>query len=627
MKNRFTTVFPVLVALVVGLSSCAAVVPGSALLTGGRSEVANKAAVVEAQPIANVQPETNALPPVQGIVASDLQERLQQVYDQTSPSVVNIRVKMDMANSLSGIPGLPGIPGQPDEMPNLDQLPEQLKPLLPFLKPFLDQLTPPGGNDSEQSNPDSQQGNDGNASPESGNNDQPTLPEMNQALGSGFVWDTQGHIVTNNHVAGNATEIQVTFADGVTVPAELVGTDPDSDLAVIKVDPKGLDLNPVEVADSSDVKVGQFAVAIGNPFGLNGTMTFGIVSALGRSLPANGGIESMFSNAPSYSIPDIIQTDAPVNPGNSGGVLLDLDGRLIGVPTAIESSSGVSAGIGFAVPAAIVAKVVPELIRDGSFEHAYVGISGTTMSPELAEAMDLPANQRGALVTTVAESGPAAEAGLRASEDTVTIDGRDVQVGGDIILGIDGQPVQRFDDLVTYLARNGKVGQVVELRILRDGEEQRVKVTLGERPSPAARSETAQETQPVVPAPERQQPETASGGAWLGISGLTLNRELNNLLDLSARERGVLVVSVADGSPADDAGLVAGNRNAELNGEQIRVGGDVIVAVNDENVDSIEQLAELVRSQKPGDELSLIVLRDGAEETVTVTLGERPANP
>ena len=328
-------------------------------------------------------------------------------------------------------------------------------------------------------------------------------------------------------MVANASNIEVTFADGVSVPAELVGTDPDSDLAVIKVDPKGLDLQPITVADSTGAKVGQFVVAIGNPFGLEGTMTFGIVSALGRSIPANGGTEGMFNGGQSYTIPDIIQTDAPVNPGNSGGVLLDLEGQLIGVPTAIESSSGVSAGIGFAVPSAIVAQVVPELIKDGNFEHPYIGISGGTLNPDLAEAMNLPVTQRGALVATVSEGGPAAKAGLKGSEDTATINGRDVQVGGDIIIGIDGQPVTRFDDLVTYLARNGSVGKTVELRILRDGKEQKVNLTLGQRPSPterAAATAPAQQNQQPQQDQQGEQVAPAPAGVWLGVNGVTLTR-------------------------------------------------------------------------------------------------------
>jgi S1-C subfamily serine protease len=251
--------------------------------------------------------------------------------------------------------------------------------------------------------------------------------------------------------------------------------------------------------------------------------------------------------------------------------------------------------------------------------------------------MGLDASQRGALVGTIAEDGPAAEAGLRPSEETAEIDGQEVQVGGDVIIGIEGQPVKRFDDLVTYLARRGVVGQTVTLDILRDGKEQQVELTLAERPSPEQRAREAQaeqEQQQEQAQPEQReepqapaQPAPALGGAWLGIGGVTLTRDLNELLELSPRERGVLVVEVMADSPADEAGLRAGEEAAEFDGRQIPVGGDVIVALDGENVDSIEQLAQAIRAMDAGDEVELIVLRDGEEQTLTVTLAERPANP
>jgi S1-C subfamily serine protease len=196
-------------------------------------------------------------------------------------------------------------------------------------------------------------------------------------------------------------------------------------------------------------------------------------------------------------------------------------------------------------------------------------------------------------------------------------------VGGDVIIGIDGQPVKRFDDLVTYLARTGVVGKTVELRILRDGEEQRVELTLGQRPSPEERVATTQtQEQPE----EQQAPAPASGGTWLGINGVTLTRDLNRLLDLASRERGVLVVSVAPDSPAEEAGLRGGDTSETLNDQEIMVGGDVIVALDGEDITSIEQLAETIQSKEAGDEIELIVLRGGEEQTLTVTLAERPAS-
>ena len=229
------------------------------------------------------------------------------------------------------------------------------------------------------------------------------IPEgfESSAQASGFVWDKDGNIVTNNHVVEDATDITVIFSDGTTVPAEIVGTDPDSDLAVIHVDVEADLLQPVQLADSNQVEVGQLAVAIGNPFGLDGTMTVGFVSAIGRSIP----VETRTSiGGANFTIPDIIQTDAPINPGNSGGVLLNDDGQVIGVPTAIETSSGQNAGIGYAVPSAIVQDVVPSLIDDGTVQHPWIGISGTSLTSALSEAMGFGAGQRGALVISVTDA-------------------------------------------------------------------------------------------------------------------------------------------------------------------------------------------------------------------------------
>lgn len=303
------------------------------------------------------------------------------------------------------------------------------------------------------------------------------IPQM--AAGSGFVWDTQGNIVTNNHVVAGATQIDVTFYDGTIAAAKVVGTDPDSDLAVIKVDVPANQLHPVKVGDSTQVKVGQITIAIGNPFSEQNTMTTGIVSALGRSLPAGDGT----TQGPTYSIPDVIQTDASINPGNSGGVLLDSQGQLIGVTSAIESGSGSSSGIGFAIPSAIVQKVIPALITSGHFQHPYLGISGTTLTPTLAQAMGLKPDQRGALVADLTANGPAAKAGLRGSTQKTTVNGLQASIGGDVITTFEGQTVKSFDDLVAFLARNGQVGQTVTVTVLRDGKQQDFKITLSARPA------------------------------------------------------------------------------------------------------------------------------------------------
>ena len=304
-------------------------------------------------------------------------------------------------------------------------------------------------------------------------------PQASSALGSGFVWDSAGHIVTNNHVIDGATSISVTFSDGTIASAKVVGADPSSDLAVIQVNVPASQLHPVQVGDSTQIKVGQFAVAIGNPFGEQNTMTTGIISALGRSLPVDNGT----AQGPSYTIPDVIQTDAPINPGNSGGVLLNATGQVVGVTSAIESPAGTSAGIGFAIPTAIVQKVIPALIKTGHYDHSYIGISGTTLTPSLAQAMGLKADQRGALVSSVTAGSPADKAGLLGSNQHATVDGLQALVGGDVITAINGQSVKNFDDLVGYLARSTDVGQTVTLTIVRGGNQTTVQVTLSARPA------------------------------------------------------------------------------------------------------------------------------------------------
>jgi S1-C subfamily serine protease len=258
------------------------------------------------------------------------------------------------------------------------------------------------------------------------------------AEGSGFVWDTAGHIVTNNHVVSGASKITVTFSDGSSYDAKLVGTDPDADLAVVQVTnaPASL-LKPITVGDSTQVKVGQMVVAIGNPYGLANTMTTGIVSAISRSISANPE-SSLFTNAPSFSIPDIIQTDAAINPGNSGGVLLDMNGALIGVPSQIESSSGSNSGVGFAIPSAAVSKIVPQLISSGKASHSYLGISGTTLTADMASQLQLDSGQKGVLVASVAAGGPAENAGLQAA--TIDANGNPTSAG-DVITAIDGNPL------------------------------------------------------------------------------------------------------------------------------------------------------------------------------------------
>jgi serine protease Do len=305
-----------------------------------------------------------------------------------------------------------------------------------------------------------------------------------RASGSGFIWDAQGHIVTNNHVVAGASSVNVTFADGNTVSAKVIGQDPNADLAVLEVTAPSTALNPVTVGDSTQVKVGQIVVAIGSPFALAGSMSEGIVSALARSLPVESTNQPT-SNSTSgvYNIPAIIQTDASINPGNSGGVLVDIQGQVIGVTAAIASDANSSSGVGFVIPSEIVKKVVPDLISTGSFAHPWLGVTGRSLSPDIATLLNLPATQRGALIIGVTPGGPAEKAGLHPST-AKTVNGVQQLVGGDIVTAIDGKPIQLFEDLGSYLFLNTKPGDSVTLTILRDGKEQTVQVTLGTLPTP-----------------------------------------------------------------------------------------------------------------------------------------------
>ncbi|MHB9034532.1 MAG: S1C family serine protease [Anaerolineae bacterium] len=299
--------------------------------------------------------------------------------------------------------------------------------------------------------------------------------------GSGFVYDTQGHIITNNHVVAGATSVFVTFADNTTYQAKVIGTDPNSDLAVIQVQSDAAHSVPLTLGDSDKVLVGEVVVAIGNPFGLQGSMTYGIVSALGRTIPASNNTNS--SNAAVYTIPDIIQTDAAINPGNSGGPLLNMQGEVIGINAAIESASNSSAGIGFTIPANIVKKVVPALIQNGKYEWPRLGITTFTVNAFVDQALGFSADQRGVMVVEVTPGSPAEKAGLQPATSTVAFEGSQLPTGGDVITAIDGTKVNQFDDLISYLARNASVGQTVNLTVLRGGKTITVPVTLDARPS------------------------------------------------------------------------------------------------------------------------------------------------
>ena len=538
MKKRTTSLSILVVFALAALTACGSIGPAATTTTNS----------LPALP-APTQTAPATVSGASGDLLAAYQGTLENIYTTVSPSVVNIRVVQKVAASNSAMSQLPGFP--------FFSLPQ-------------------------------------------GQGQQPQQ-QYQSALGSGFVWDTNGDIVTNNHVVSGADKIEVTFSDGTILPATLVGADPDSDLAVIKVDAAASQLHPIAMADSTAVRVGQLAVAIGNPFGLEGTMTTGIISAVGRSLPADE------TTTQSYTIPDIIQTDAPINPGNSGGVLVDVQGQVLGVTSAIESPVRANAGIGFAIPSAIVKNVVPALIKDGKYVHTWLGISGTTLTPDFANAMKLDASQRGALIEEVMPNSPAEKAGLRASNQDATIDGQSVKVGGDVITAIDNQPVVEMEDLIAFLARSTQVDQKVTLNILRDGKQETLDVTLAARPSAEERASANSQ------APTR--------GITLGILGTTVDGSIASEMNLPSDQQGVLVEQVQLGSLADTAGLRAGTKSVTINGQQVNVGGDVITAINGQPVASIEELKAALGQLTSNRELGLTILRDGKELQITIQAG------
>jgi S1-C subfamily serine protease len=297
------------------------------------------------------------------------------------------------------------------------------------------------------------------------------------ATGSGFVIDQAGHILTNAHVVDGAQKIEVTLGNTDTsqpVPAQVVGKDNSTDVAVLKVNVPADQLHPLSLGDSSQLQVGDPVVAIGNPFGLDRTVTSGIVSALQREIKAPNG----------FTINNVIQTDAAINPGNSGGPLINASGQVVGITSQIESNGGNgNVGIGFVVPINTIRQVAQELIANGSVQHAFLGISGTDVTPQLADVLNLGVT-RGALVQSVVPNGPAAKAGVKGGNATATIDGQQVRAGGDVITEIDGQTMTGMDDVANAISQK-KPGDTVQLTLVHGGQKRTVTVTLGDQPATA----------------------------------------------------------------------------------------------------------------------------------------------
>lgn len=293
------------------------------------------------------------------------------------------------------------------------------------------------------------------------------------SVGSGFVFDYQGHIITNAHVVENSDEIKVTFLDGSTYKAKKIGEDKFTDIAVIKVEEVPTALHPLKIGDSSKLQVGQRIAAIGNPFGLSGSMTSGIVSQIGRLLP---------SQDTGFSIPDVIQTDAAINPGNSGGPLLNMNGEVIGINSAIQSTTGEFTGVGFSIPSKTFSKIVPKLIEEEQYKHPWIGISGRDVDPDLAKIRNLD-SAKGFLVITVVDDSPAQKAGLLGVSETKEIDGKEYPINGDIVVSVDSKEVRKISDILTHLQREKSVGEEMELGIIRDGKLIYLTIILHERPS------------------------------------------------------------------------------------------------------------------------------------------------
>jgi len=404
------------VILVLVLAGCS--VPAISIQLNPSDSTITTSSDSQTQPV-TVLEKPVAITQASGQSLTTAEEQLVALYEQVNPSVVNIRVI---------VPGESITQFIPEDHPEMPSDPEEIIP--------------------------------------------------SQAEGAGFILSTDGYIVTNNHVVEGASRVIVTFWDSTEAEAEIIGADPNSDLAVIKVDVEADLLTPVVLGDSESLKVGQTVIAIGNPYNLNNSMTTGIISGLGRML----GVDRETIGGSGYSIPNVIQTDAAINPGNSGGPLFNLQGEVIGVNTAIESPVRASSGVGYAVPSALVNRVARQIIENGKVVHAWLGIRGGSLNGDLATAMGLSINQRGILVSEVVEDSPAAKAGLKGSVEMVTIDGYDYDIGGDIITAINGTSVRIFDDLLGYILTYTSVGDTVTLDIIRDGESLQVEVLLEARP-------------------------------------------------------------------------------------------------------------------------------------------------
>jgi len=430
------------------------------------------------------------------------------------------------------------------------------------------------------------------------------IPHDDVALGSGFVYDQDGHIITNYHVISDPNSVEVTFVDGDSYNAKVVGKDPYSDIAVLEISDDGFQkqIPPLKATNSSALQVGEQVIAIGNPFGLSGTLTSGVISQMGRVLP---------NDITGYSISNIIQTDAAINPGNSGGPLLNSKGEMVGMNTAIFSNTGVYSGVGFAIPSSMVQKVVSSLLKNGSYEHPYMGISGITLSPEISNASHLN-DTKGILVVDITADSPADKAGIRGGDVLTSVDGQDIRLGGDVIVAIDNQSVRAMEDLLSYLEEQKAVGDNIELSVVRDGKTEHIDLILAARPSQAGEDMSQPNQGPV------QQKERPA----LGINGINMAPELAERMNLTQSQKGFLIEDIISGGPADLAGIRGGYKVANINGSDIKLGGDIVVGMDEMDVNTIQDIQSYLDTKKVGDNVQIQVIRDGQEITVPLKLGK-----
>jgi serine protease Do len=459
----------------------------------------------------------------------------------------------------------------------------------------------------------------------------PRATSFGSRQGSGFIYDRLGHIITNYHVVADPQENQetdlsekdfhITFLDGTTYIGGVVGADIYSEVAVMKVENvTGRRLIPLPLGNSSQLNIGQPVLAVGNPFGLSGSMSEGIVSGFGRILPSSVPQSDFLmrqQDTPPLLIPNLIQTDADINYGNSGGPLLNTAGEVIGMNTEIFSNTGVFAEVGSAIPSDILMKVVPELISTGTYRHPYIGIAGVDMSPEIALEMGLN-DSRGFLVTEVTSGSPAERSGIRGGGALKEINGRQIEIGGDVIAAVDGVTVRKIEDLLMYLQSQRSVGENVILSVVRDGKTLEIGMTVAARPTQQQlESEPSQLQHPTLGINTINMTEQIA--LRMNISGLQLQQIPNNMRD--GERDGVLVVDVLADGPAANAGIRGGFIVADMNGTPVEIGGDVIVRIDNTTISDVEALNEIIESKGIGDTIQVNVMRNAQLLKIPVIVG------